>query len=92
MRTIDETVAEIEANGYANLADEEIEAYVRWKSEIAAAEATASETFKSQQAVLQAAAEGQAKLADAAIERFNEIVTAGVSPVALDFSEEAKSE
>lgn len=92
MRTIDETVAEIKANGYANLTDDEIEAYVAWKGEIAAAEATASEAFKAQQAVLQATAEAQAKLADAAVARFNELVTVGVSPVALDFSKEAASE
>lgn len=92
MRTIDETIDEIGANGYASLTDAEIEAYVAWKSEIAAREATSNEAFKAQQAALQANADAQAKIADAAIARFNELVTVGVSPVALDFSKEASSE
>ena len=92
MRTIDETIDEIRANGYTNLTDDEIEAYVDWKAEIAAREATSAEAFKAQQAALQANADAQAKIADAAIARFNELVTVGVSPVALDFSKEAASE
>lgn len=85
MRTIDETIKEINANGYGNLEAEEIETYMKWREEIAARDAEHSATVKATQEALQAIADAQQSMADAAIKKYDEVMAAQFTPAALEF-------
>ena len=84
MRTIDETCAEIKANGYANLTDEEVEAYMEWKTANALRDAEFQSKLKANQAAADAIIAAQQTIADNAVARYNEIMCNQPVPVKVE--------
>lgn len=85
MRTIDEIAAEIKKNGYANLTDEEIGAWVESCKEEAATEALTSAKLNAVQDAIKETTANQKRIADAALEAFNAAVSGSTAPVTLEF-------
>lgn len=85
MRTIDETADEIKKNGYSNLTDEEIEAWVESRKEEAATEALTAAKLSAVQDAIKETTASQKRIADAALEAFNAAVSGGSAPVTLEF-------
>lgn len=80
MRSIDDINAEIEANGYANLTDEEINAFTEWKCNLATRDAEFQKKLETYDAELKSAVAAYNKMAENAINRLNELVA---KPLAL---------
>lgn len=85
MRTINEIAVEIKKNGYANLTDEEIEAWVESRKEEAATEALTTAKLSAIQDAIKETTANQKRIADAALEAFNAAVSGGSDPVTLEF-------
>lgn len=84
MRTIDEIAAEVKASGYGDLTDEEIDAYMSWKTNVA----LNAEEFKNKLAATNAAmlavAEAQQSIADNAIKQYNATLTSQFTPAKVE--------
>lgn len=80
MRSIDDINAEIEANGYANLSDEEINAFIEWKCGLATRDAEFIKKMETYDAQLKISADAYGKIADNATAKLNELIA---KPLAL---------
>ena len=80
MRSIDDIHAEVEANGYANLTDEEINAYIDWKCGLATRDAEFLKKMETYDGQLKIAANAYGKIADNATAKFNALIA---KPLAL---------
>lgn len=74
MRSIDDINAEVEANGYANLTDEEINAYIDWKCGLATRDAEFLKKMETYDEQLKIAADAYGKIADNATAKFNALI------------------
>lgn len=74
MRSIDEIHAEVESNGYANLTDEEINAYIDWKCGLATRDAEFQKKLDTYDAQLKIAADAYGKIAENATAQFNALI------------------
>lgn len=74
MRSIDDINAEIETNGYANLTDEEINAFIEWKCDIATRDTEFLKKMETYDAQLKIAADAYGKIADNATAKFNDLI------------------
>lgn len=80
MRSIDEIYAEVDANGYANLTDDEINAYIDWKCGLATRDAEFKKKLDTYDAQLKIATDAYEKIADNAIATLNKLTA---KPLAL---------
>lgn len=80
MKTIDDINAEVEANGYANLTDEEINVFIDWKCGLATRDAEFKKKLDTYDAKLKIAADAYEKIADNATAKFNALIA---KPLAL---------
>ena len=71
---IDEICREVESNGFGNLQDSDINAYVAWKCEIAANEARFSAECEKNDKILDELAESQRKISEHAAETFQKLL------------------
>lgn len=84
MKTIDDIHAEVESNGYANLTDEEINAYIDWKCSLATRDAEFKKKLDTYDAQLKIAADAYGKIADNATAKLNELVAKPLSLSEVD--------
>ena len=74
MKTIDEINAEVDANGYANLTDDEINAFIDWKCSLTTRDAEFQKKLDTYDAQLKIAADAYGKIADTATAKFNALI------------------
>lgn len=83
MRTIDEILDEKDKNGYTNLTDEEIDAYVAWQQSVA----LASDEYEARKSAINeqmdAAIAAQQAIADNAIAAYNNVLAHQFVPVSI---------
>lgn len=82
--TIDEICKEISENGFKNLEDEDIQAYVDYQRELALRDADFQDRCAKREAELQTITEAQFKVADAAIESFKTLCDAPLNLSRVD--------
>lgn len=84
MRTIDEICAEVKTNGYGALTDEEIDAYMSWKTDVALNAEEFKNKMAATNAAMQAVANAQQAIADNAIKQYNATLTSQFTPAKVE--------
>lgn len=83
MRTLEKICDEVAANGYAGLTEEEVEAYIAWKTDRALKDAEFQSKLKANQDIAAGVIKAQQAIAENAINRYNEVLANQFAPVSL---------